>query len=111
MGRALAAELVNQGNEVTVAGRSVDKLDAVRREVGVRTVAMNIGREQDIERLFATTGEISHIVTTAPPAPAVAAAYQPITEYDVDAARSAVDSKLLGPLLLAKHGAPLLEPG
>lgn len=108
MGRALAAELVNQGNEVTVAGRSVDKLDAVRRELGVRTVAMNIGREQDIERLFATTGKISHIVTTAAD---VGGAYQPITEYDVDAARSAVDSKLLGPLLLAKHGAPLLEPG
>ena len=60
MGRALAAELVAQGSEVTVAGRSPDKLDAVRRELGVRTVAMDLGAEQDIERLFATTGKVSH---------------------------------------------------
>lgn len=108
MGRALAAELVAQGSEVTVAGRSAGKLDAVRRELGVRTVAMDLAVEQDIERLFATTGKVSHIVSTAAD---VGGAYQPISEYDVPAARSAVDSKLLGPLLLAKHGAPLLEPG
>jgi len=108
MGRALAAELVAQGSEVTVAGRSADKLDDVRRELGVRTVAMDVGVEQDIERLFAVTGTVSHIVTTAAD---VGGAYQPIAAYDVRAARSAVDSKLLGPLLLAKHGAPLLEPG
>ncbi|MEV6269748.1 SDR family oxidoreductase [Kribbella sp. NPDC051936] len=108
MGRALAAELVAQGSEVTVAGRSADKLDDVRRELGVRTVAMDVGVEQDIERLFAVTGPVSHIVTTAAD---VGGAYQPIAAYDVRAARSAVDSKLLGPLLLAKHGAPLLEPG
>ncbi|TCC59781.1 SDR family oxidoreductase [Kribbella pittospori] len=107
MGRGLAAELVAQGSEVTVAGRSTGKLDAVRRELGVRTVAMDIGVEEDIERLFATTGKVSHIVTTAAD---ISGAYQPISEYDVNAARSAVDSKLLGPLLLAKHGAPALEP-
>jgi NAD(P)-dependent dehydrogenase (short-subunit alcohol dehydrogenase family) len=108
MGRALAAELVAQGSEVTVAGRSPGKLDTVRRELGVRTVAMDIGVEPDIERLFATTGKVSHVVTTAAD---VGGAYQPISEYDVNAARSAVDSKLLGPLLLAKHGAAALEPG
>jgi len=108
MGRALAAELVAQGSEVTVAGRSTGKLDAVRRELGVRTVALDIGVEDDIERLFATTGKVSHIVTTAAD---VSGAYQPISEYDVNAGRSAVDSKLFGPLLLAKHGAPALEPG
>ncbi|MEV0801307.1 SDR family oxidoreductase [Kribbella sp. NPDC050281] len=108
MGRALAAELVAQGSEVTVAGRSAGKLDAVRRELGVRTVAMDIGVEQDVERLFKTTGTVSHIVTTAAD---ISGAYQLISEYDVNSARSAVDSKLLGPLLLAKHGTPLLETG
>ena len=65
MGYALAAELIAQGSEVTIAGRSPGKLDAVRRELGVRTVAMDIGIEADIERLFAATGTVSHIVTTA----------------------------------------------
>jgi NAD(P)-dependent dehydrogenase (short-subunit alcohol dehydrogenase family) len=100
--------LVAQGSEVTVAGRSAERLQAVHEDLGVRTVGMDIGVEADIERLFETTGKVSHIVTTAAD---VGGAYQPISEYDVDAARSAVDSKLLGPLLLAKHGAPLLEPG
>jgi NAD(P)-dependent dehydrogenase (short-subunit alcohol dehydrogenase family) len=108
MGRALAAELVAQGSEVTVAGRSAAKLDAVRAELGVRTVVTDLGTEADIERLFATTGKVSHIVTTAAD---VGGAYQPISEYDVTAARAAVDSKLFGPLLLAKHGAPVLETG
>jgi NAD(P)-dependent dehydrogenase (short-subunit alcohol dehydrogenase family) len=108
MGRALAEELVAQGSEVTVAGRSPGKLDAVHRELGVQTVAMDIGVEQDIERLFATTGKVNHIVTTAAD---IGGAYQPISEYDVNAARSAVDSKLFGPLLLAKHGASMLESG
>ena len=108
MGRALAAELVAQGSEVTVAGRTPAKLEAVRRELGVRTVRMDLANEQDIERLFATTGKISHLVSTAAD---VGGAYQPIIEYDMEAARSAVDSKLLGPLLLAKHGAPVLEAG
>ncbi|HZX04704.1 SDR family oxidoreductase [Kribbella sp.] len=108
MGRALAAELVAQGSEVTVAGRSAAKLAAVRRELGVHTVEVDLGSEPDIERLFATTGPINHIVSTAAD---VAGAYQPILSYDVTAARGAIESKLLGPLLLAKHGAPLLEPG
>jgi NAD(P)-dependent dehydrogenase (short-subunit alcohol dehydrogenase family) len=37
-------------------------------------------------------------------------AYQPLSEYDVNPARSAVESKLFGPLLPATHGASLLEP-
>ncbi|HEY3508737.1 MAG TPA: SDR family oxidoreductase [Kribbella sp.] len=108
MGRALAAELVAQGSEVTVAGRSPDKLEAVRRELGVRTVATDLASEPDIGRLFATTGRVDHIVTTAAD---VGGAYQPVGSYDVTAARAAIDSKLIGPLLLAKHGAPVLEPG
>lgn len=108
MGRALAAELVAEGSEVTVAGRSPDKLAAVRRELGVHTVELDLGREPDIERLFATTGTIDHIVSTAAD---VGGAYQPILSYDVTAARGAIDSKLIGPLLLAKHGAPRLAPG
>ena len=40
-----------------------------------------------------------------------AAGYQPIREYDVGAARSAIESTVFGPLLLAERGAPRLAPG
>ena len=72
------------------------------------TVVADIGDEQDVERLFKTTGPVDHIVTTAAD---VGGAYQPIKEYDVAAARSSIESKLIGPLLLAKHGAPVVRPG
>lgn len=106
MGLALATELVAQGTEVTIAGRSKDRLEAV--DLAVRKVVTDIGDEHDIERLFKTTGPVDHIVTTAAD---ISGSYQPIREYDVAAARLAVESKLIGPLLLAKHGAPVLAPG
>jgi NAD(P)-dependent dehydrogenase (short-subunit alcohol dehydrogenase family) len=106
MGLALATELVAQGTEVTIAGRSADRLEAV--DLAVRKVVTDLGDEQDVERLFKTTGPVDHIVTTAAD---ISGSYQPIREYDVAAARSAIESKLIGPLLLAKHGAPMIEPG
>ncbi|MFF1815833.1 SDR family oxidoreductase [Kribbella sp. NPDC058245] len=108
MGRALAAELVAQGSEVTVAGRSPDRLAAIHAELGVHTVAMDLAVEEDIARLFTSTGPVQHVVTTAAD---VGGAYQPIREYDVKLSWPAIGSKLLGPLLLAKHAAPVLEPG
>jgi NAD(P)-dependent dehydrogenase (short-subunit alcohol dehydrogenase family) len=106
MGLALATELVAQGTEVTIAGRSADRLEAV--DLAVRKVVADIGDEQDVERLFKTTGPLDHIVTTAAD---ISGSYQPIRQYDVAAARAAIESKLIGPLLLAKHGAPVLAPG
>jgi NAD(P)-dependent dehydrogenase (short-subunit alcohol dehydrogenase family) len=110
MGLALAGQLLAQGTEVTIAGRSADRLAAARQQLStsVHTVQADIGDEQDIERLFQTVGDLDHIVTTAAD---IGGAYQPISEYDIGAARSAIESKLLGPLLLAKHGAPRLAPG
>ncbi len=51
-------------------------------------------------------GELDHVVVTAASLP-----YQPIASFDLDAARSAVESKLLAALLIAKHGGPRLRPG
>ncbi|WP_112248341.1 SDR family oxidoreductase [Kribbella monticola] len=106
MGLALATELVAQGTEVIIAGRSADRLEAV--DLPVRKVVTDIGDEQGVERLFKTTGPVDHLVTTAAD---ISGSYQPIREYDVAAARSAIESKLIGPLLLAKHGAPVIAPG
>jgi NAD(P)-dependent dehydrogenase (short-subunit alcohol dehydrogenase family) len=41
----------------------------------------------------------------------VGGAYQPIASYDMSAARAAIGSKLIGPMLLAKHGAPMIGNG
>jgi NAD(P)-dependent dehydrogenase (short-subunit alcohol dehydrogenase family) len=110
IGRALAAALVAEGAEVTIAGRSAPRLAAAAEALGgaVRTVVADITRESDIERLVGTVGPLDHIVTTAADA---AGAYQPVADVDIGAARGFLDSKVAGPLLLAKHGAPRLRTG
>ncbi len=86
--RGLALE---RGAEVA-ASRSREKLASAARDLGdrVRTVAVDVGREEDVERLFAEVTEIDHIVTSA-----VDAAYQPVKQLDLTAARKVVDSKLV----------------
>ncbi|MEU4391830.1 SDR family oxidoreductase [Kribbella sp. NPDC023855] len=130
MGLALAGELLAQGTEVTIAGRSPDRLATARHQLTsqnpaaqnpdgrnpdgqhaagrLRTVVADLGDERDVEQLFEAVGELDHVVTTAAD---IGGAYQPISTYDIGTARSAIESKLLGPLLLAKHGAPRLAAG
>jgi NAD(P)-dependent dehydrogenase (short-subunit alcohol dehydrogenase family) len=109
MGLALAGTLLDAGADVTMVGRSPDRLASAARSLGgsarLRTVVADISREQDVERLFTSTGPIDHVVTTAAD---VAGAYQPIVSFDVEAARGVIDSKLIGAVLIAKHAAPKL---
>jgi NAD(P)-dependent dehydrogenase (short-subunit alcohol dehydrogenase family) len=112
MGRALASALLKDGAEVTIVGRSSERLTAAVRDLGRRSglsaVTADVSREDDTARLFAGIDAVDHIVTTAA---ALDGVYRPVAEFDAAVARSAIDSKLIGPLLLAKHGAPLLRPG
>jgi NAD(P)-dependent dehydrogenase (short-subunit alcohol dehydrogenase family) len=108
IGFATARLALERGAEVVLASRSREKLAAAAKELGdrVRTVAVDIGREEDVGRMFAEVTDIDHIVTTA-----VDAAYQPVRQLDLTAAHKVINSKLVGALLLAKHGAPRLRPG
>ncbi|RUY59749.1 SDR family oxidoreductase, partial [Mesorhizobium sp. M7A.F.Ca.CA.001.09.2.1] len=54
---------------------------------------------------FAAIGGLDHIVCTAAD---IEGAYRLLPELDLMAAQKVVESKLYGPLLLAKHGAPRL---
>jgi NAD(P)-dependent dehydrogenase (short-subunit alcohol dehydrogenase family) len=112
MGRALAATLLADGADVTIVGRSSDRLAATVRDLGgppgLKAVTADVGREPDAARLFAHIDALDHIVTTAADLDGV---YGPVGELDPPVARRAIDSKLLGPLMLAKYGAPRLRAG
>ncbi|MEU1176830.1 SDR family oxidoreductase [Streptomyces sp. NPDC005820] len=112
MGRALAERLLAAGNTVTLVGRSADKLDRVCVELGdpaeLRTVAADVTREEDVAKLFATVGDIHHLVCTAAD---LTGAYAPISALDIADAHRVIDSKIVAPLLLAKHGHTCLLPG
>ena len=110
MGLSLAASLLADGARVTIAGRSQQRLEEARLslpdQAGVATVAVDITKEEEVVRLFAEVGSVDHIVTTAATLDGV---YRMLPELELSAIRRAIDSKLIGPLLLAKHGVSSLS--
>ena len=111
MGLALARRCVEAGAEIVIAGRSEDRLQQAREELGnppgLTVAVVDIAREDQVADLFAEIGGLDHIVSTAAD---IEGAYRLLPELDLKAAKRMVDSKLFGPLLLAKHGAPRLPP-
>ena len=110
IGLGTAHAVLAAGARVTIVGRSPERLARAQRELGdetpVRAIAADIGREVDVVHLFEAAGDLDHLVTTA-----VDASYQPVAELEPAAAQRVIDSKLIGPLLLAKHGAPRIRTG
>jgi NAD(P)-dependent dehydrogenase (short-subunit alcohol dehydrogenase family) len=109
MGLALAQRCIDAGAEVVIAGRSEDRLrqarEALSNPAGLDVAAADITREDQVAALFARIGGLDHIVSTAAD---IEGAYQLLPALDLKTAQRVVESKLYGPLLLAKHGAPLL---
>jgi len=109
IGLAVVRAVLAEGGQIVIASRGKDKLEKVRAELGagsrVRTAVVDIGREEDVARLFDEAGEVHHVVVTA-----ADAAYQPIRTFDIAAARRVIDSKLLGPFIVAKHAAGHVVP-
>ncbi|MCM8739025.1 SDR family oxidoreductase [Azospirillum sp. A1-3] len=112
MGLALARILLSEGARVTIAGRSEARLEEARTNLSpitgrLQTEVADITQEEQVARLFERIGPLDHIVTTAAD---IEGAYQLLPSQDVAAAQRVVGSKFIGPLLLAKHGAPVLAP-
>lgn len=109
MGLALAGRLHADGARVTVAGRSADRLAAVAKRLdGVATAPADITDEGQVRRLLAGAAPLDHVVVTAAD---VTDAYAPLPTFGLDAARAVVNTKLLGPWLVAKHAMPHLNTG
>jgi NAD(P)-dependent dehydrogenase (short-subunit alcohol dehydrogenase family) len=111
MGRALARTLLTEGTDVTIVGRSADRLAAARAELErdapgrIGTAQADIAREEDVAELFARAGgdnTVDHVVVTAADA---TGAYGPTTDVTTATARTIVDTKLLGAWLVGRHAA------
>ncbi|RDD80018.1 short chain dehydrogenase [Dyella tabacisoli] len=111
MGLALARTLLGDGDEVIIVGRSEARLAAARQALGnperLTTFAADITQEDQVARIFDSFVSVDHIVTTAAD---IEGAYKLLPDLEIQAARKVVDSKFIGPLLLAKYGAPKLSP-
>ncbi len=82
IGRAIAADLVASGHDVTIVGRRIEVLEHTAAELGVRAVAADLEDPADIARLADSLPErIDVLVANAggnPPAPAGDAADHPV---------------------------------
>ncbi len=110
MGLALTRRCLDSGANVTIVGRSEEKLkrasNALRNPAGLSAIAADIAREDQVADLFERIGRLDHIVSTAAD---IEGAYELLPAVDLKAAQRVVESKFYGPLLLAKHGAPQLS--
>ncbi|WMT13027.1 SDR family oxidoreductase [Serratia fonticola] len=109
MGLALAQRCLDEGAQVIIVGRNPEKLNLARKSLRdhprLATVTADITDESQVEALFEQVGELNHIVCTAAD---IRGAYELLPSLDIKAAQRAIESKVLGPLLLAKYGAPRL---
>jgi len=110
MGRALAARCLEAGARVVIAGRSEGRLKQAAEAMGdppsLGAVAVDIAQETQVADMFRRIGPLDHIVSTAAD---IEGAYELLPSLDLKAAQRVVGSKFYGPLLLAKHGAPMLS--
>lgn len=105
--RAVTLAARDAGAQVVAAGRSQDKLKAAYDgEQGITTEYVDLTDEASIASLGERLGTVDHIVSTAS-----ARARGKIADLDRDAVRASFDTKVIGPLMLAKHLAPRINEG
>ena len=107
LARAIALAAQDAGAQVIVAGRSAEVLAAAYAdEPGIGTETVDLTDEASIAALGERLGPLDHVVSTAS-----ARARGRVADLDRDAIRLSFDTKVIGPLMLAKHLAPRMNPG
>lgn len=105
MGFGVAQAALAKGADVILVGRSSERLAQASTDLAstqhVRTIAADVTSEDDVRHLFETAGSFDHLFVSA----ASNLAYQPIREFDLEAAHKTIDAKLVGALLLSKYAA------
>jgi NAD(P)-dependent dehydrogenase (short-subunit alcohol dehydrogenase family) len=105
---ALATDLLREGARVTLAGRDIEKTAVAATAIGdaVRPVALDLSDEGAIQAAadqLRAVGVLDHLVSVA-----TERANGPVVSVERRALLAAFDAKVLGPILLAKHFAPMI---
>jgi NAD(P)-dependent dehydrogenase (short-subunit alcohol dehydrogenase family) len=100
--RAIVLAARDAGARVIAAGRDQEQLDkAYENEPGIGTEIVDLIDEASVAALGKRIDRVDHVVSTAS-----ARARGHLADLDRDAVRLSFDTKVIGPLLLAKHLAP-----
>jgi NAD(P)-dependent dehydrogenase (short-subunit alcohol dehydrogenase family) len=103
--RAVALRARAEGARVIVAGRDRERLaEAYRDEPDVEAVTVDVTDDASIERLAGQVGRLDHLVSTAS-----ARARGKLGDLSRDALRKSFDTKVIGPVMLARRLAPQMS--
>jgi NAD(P)-dependent dehydrogenase (short-subunit alcohol dehydrogenase family) len=107
LARAVVVAARDAGARVVAAGRGQEALqEAYAGEPGISTELVDLNDDASIAALGERLGSLDHVVSTAS-----ARARGRIADLDRDAVRLSFDTKVIGPLMLAKHLAPRMNAG
>jgi len=107
LARAIVLAARDEGAQVIAAGRNQEALGAAYvGEPDISTEIVDLNDEASIAALGERLGTVDHVVSTAS-----ARARGRLADLDRDAVRVSFDTKVIGPLMLAKHLAPRMGKG
>jgi len=107
LARAIALAAQHAGAQVIAAGRDREALAAAYAgEPGIGTETVDLTDEPSIAALGERLGPLDYVVSTAS-----ARARGRVADLDRNAIRLSFDTKVIGPLMLAKHLAPRMTKG
>jgi NAD(P)-dependent dehydrogenase (short-subunit alcohol dehydrogenase family) len=107
IGLATARGARHEGADVTIAGRSQEKLAQAQRELGeVRTVAADITDEAAVGQVFAGLDRVDHVLISAG-----TIRNGTMVKNDLETLRRIVDERLWGLTYVVRRAAPLMSQG
>jgi len=104
--RAVALRSRAQGAEVVVAGRDKAGLEADYDDPGITSECVDVTDDASIVDLATRVGRLDHVVCTVS-----ARARGKLADLDRADLHASLDTKVLGPVMLAKHLSPRMSPG
>lgn len=106
LGAAIAHGAAGAGAEVVIGARVQERARVVAAELpGASALRVDITDEASVQAAGEQLGHLDHVVVTAAAHHNVA-----VTELQRDRVLAAFEAKVIGPMLLAKHLAPLMTP-
>ena len=104
LGEAIARKVATVGATPVIGARDLERAEVVAKDLpGASAIRIDITDEASIAAAAAELGSVDHIVITASAHHNV-----PVEQMQHDGIAGAFEAKAIGPLLVAKHFAPIL---
>jgi uncharacterized protein len=101
IGQAIARAFASRGASLTLTGRRAEVLEPLAQELGARTIACDLGRREDVQRLSVDAGDVDVFVANAAlPASGL------LTELNQEQIDRMLEVNLRAPIALARAIVP-----